>query len=153
MTKDQFIEEWLQLDVSQTCISLSEETIPNITVFQCEPKIKSFGRWSYSKSCLYKDGLPFVYRLNGALIINETYRKDYRSNLGKAFKHANAVGYLFRDFEFSHILDMTLRRFKNFPTYGYIDKLIIEFLVRLNVSFKDLALQAIFLRFKEKYNL
>lgn len=153
MTKDQFIEEWLQLDIPQIWITANKENFYKVTFIKDDPIIKRNRKWSYSKSCLYKDKIPYVYRLNDVYIINKVYRKNYYSDLNESFHKLDKHGYLFDD-EFSfHEALFRIIKLVNDPNVKYIDEIIVHFLSNLHFFFEDPIVQEKYIMLKEKYNL
>ena len=153
MTKDQFIEEWLQLDVPQTWITANKENFYKVTFIKDDPIIKRHGKWSYSKSCLYKDNVPYVYRLNDVYIVNKTYRKNYFSDLHESFYKLDKHGYLFDDeFSFHQALFRVITLVSD-PNVNYIDGIIIDFLSALHFCFEDKDIQEKYVMFKERCSI
>lgn len=153
MTKDQFIEEWLQLDVSRTWITANKENFYKVTFVKDDPIIKRHKRWSYSKSCLYKDNIPYVYRLNDLYIVNKIYRKNYHSDLYESFHKLDKCGYLFDDeFSFHQALFRVITLVSD-PNVKWIDEIIVHFLSNLHFYFEDTIIQEKYAILKEKCNL
>jgi hypothetical protein len=152
MTQNQFIEEWLQLVIPQTWITANKDNFYKVTFIKDDPIIKRHGKWSYSESCLYKDDIPYVYRLNDIYIVNKTYRRNYQSDLHESFHKLNKYGYLFNDeFSFHQALFRIIQLVSD-PN-GFIDEIIVHFLSRLHFFFEDTDVQEKYVRIKEKYNL
>jgi len=153
MTTLSFILEWLNLPSEGNLIYNKPEGDlfkNNILSLINKPIIKCYRHYTYNKYALFKDDILYMYKVGCAIHFNSKNPPDKKIT---SFFHKNGFNniMLVPIEEFFSIFSKCCERVSCFPQW--VDRIIIEYLDRVGIKFKDPQYQKSFDSFREKYNI